>query len=63
MVVIGVVATNNAGRNALTQRTGSGYLRTLPQDSNNGEIGSGVVRGASYFGRARAEASLPRPSA
>jgi hypothetical protein len=26
------------------------------------EIGSGAVRGASYLDRARAEASLPRPS-
>jgi hypothetical protein len=25
---VGVVATNNAGRHALMQRTGSGYLRT-----------------------------------
>jgi hypothetical protein len=55
MIVAGVVATNNAGRHALMQRTGSGCL------SNDGEINSGAVSSKSYLGRAQAE-GRPRPS-
>jgi hypothetical protein len=58
MIVVGVVATNNAGRHTLMQRTGSGYLRTLMMAR------SALVRlgaQATLVG-ARAEAGLPRPS-
>jgi hypothetical protein len=48
MIVAGVVATNNTGRQARVRRTGNG----TSQDFDDGKIGSGAAGRVSHPGRA-----------
>jgi hypothetical protein len=59
--IVGDCCRSGGHQQCRESRTNAESRERIPQDSNDGEIGSGAVGGASYLDRARAKASPLSP--